>query len=478
MNATWSLVLVSLGLSLRANQSEDCRTFVLKRDGESVRIEAAAIAEGMTRVFPANEATGTLGVLFPFGNGRSGDLISRHDSRLFIAQCLEGELRIRIRQSDGRERAWPSGKAAELAQTDMRVNVVWQGGHRVFLLSGDGAVSIDSTGPVVDIISSKVPLDSASYAITTEVTRRLHEAPPRGAAPMNLAMGADGAPAHLMVYARNSSGTEGWMVLDLGSGGTVIAKSFLPPGANVVRSTGTEYSDKGSRVLAGTLGGAGGTLEHGFLGTARLASLHLGDVVISDLGVEVLDSLAPTDGRAIVGILGLDVLRRSARVRLTYGTRGARAAAIDFDPPPLRADAHVVELPLAVAAGYLFVAGRSGSVSWHALLDTGSPWSFMAESLARRVLPDAKFDSVGTVTGLDNHRIVVQATTLPLISLGSSTHQNVPFRIATLPVFANMGVSGETVLLGNSFFARFQSMTLDFAHHRLILEAPALVQTK
>jgi hypothetical protein len=41
-----------------------------------------------------------------------------------------------------------------------------------------------------------------------------------------------------------------------------------------------------------------------------------------------------------------------------------------------------------------------------------------------------------------------------------------------------LGLREETVLLGNSFFARFQSMTVDFAHHRLILEAPALVQTK
>lgn len=472
MNATWSLVLVSLASSVRASESEDCHTFVLKRDGESVRIEAAAIAQGSTRVFPANQATGTLGVLFPFGNGLSGDLISRRDSRLFIAQCLEGELRIRIRQPDGRERAWPSGKVAALAQTDMRVNVVWQGGHRVFLLSGDGAVSIDSTGPLVDIIGSQVPLDSASYAITTEVTRRLDGPPPRGAAPMTVAMGADGAPAHAMVYARNSSGAEGWMVVDLGADRTVIAKSFLPPDANVVRSTGTEYSGNGSRVLDGTLGGAGGTLAHGFLGATRLASLHLGNVVISDLRVDVLDSLAPTDGRAIVGILGLDVLRRSARVRLTFGTRGPQAAAIDFDPPELRADARVLELPLAVAAGHLFVAGRSGSVSWHALLDTGSPWSFMAESLARSVLPDAKFDSVSTITGLDNHRIVVRATILPLIALGSSTHRNVPFRIATLPIFANMGLRGETVLLGNSFFARFQSMTVDFAGHRLILEQP------
>lgn len=478
MNATWSLVLVSLGLSLRANQSEDCRTFVLKRDGESVRIEAAAIAEGMTRVFPANEANGTLGLLWPFGSGMSGDVISHRDSLLFIAQCVDGELRIRTRRPDGREHALPSGKVADIAQTDMRVNVVWRGGHRVFLLSGDGTVSIDSIGPVVDIIGSLVSLDDGSYATTTEFTKRLDAPPSRGTVPMTMVMGADGAPAHPMVYARNSSGAEGWMVLDLGSGGTVIAKSFLPPGANVVRSTGTEYSAKGSRVLVGTLGGAGGKLEHGFLGTTRLTSLHLGDVAISDLPVEVLDSLAPTDGRAIVGILGLDALRRNGRVRLTFGTRGPRAAAIDFDPPELLPDARVIELPLAVAAGHLFVPGRSGSVSLYALLDTGSPWSFMAESLARRVLPDAKFDSVSTITGLDNHRIVVRATILPLIVLGSSTHRNVPFRIATLPVFANMGLRGETVLLGNSFFARFQSMTLDFAHHRLILEAPALVQTK
>jgi len=479
MHATWSLVLMLLGLSVRASESEDCRTFVLKRDGESVRIEAAAIAQGSTHAFPANEANGTLGVLFPFGNGLSGDLISRRDSRLFIAQCLEGELRIRLRQPDGRERAWPSGKVAELAQTDMRVNVVWQGGQRVFLLSGDGAVSIDSTGPVVDIIGSRVPLDTGSYAITTEVTKRLDEPPARGTAPMTVATGTDGAPAHALVYARNSRGAEGWMVLDLGSDRTVIAKSFLPPDANVVRSTGVEFSDKGSRVLDGTLGGAGGTLEHGFLGGTLLASLRLGDVVISDLRVNVLDSLAPTDGRAIVGILGLDVLRRSARVRLTFGMRGPRAATLDFDPPDLRADARVLELPLAVAAGHLFVKGRSGSVSWHALLDTGSPWSFMAESLARSVLPDTKFDSIGTIVGLDNHRIVVRATTvLPLIALGSSAHRDVPFRIATLPVFANMGLREETVLLGNTFFARFQSMTVDFAGRRLILELPEVIEPR
>lgn len=111
MKATWRLVLVSLGLSVRTSESDDCRTFVLKRDGESVRIEAAAIAPGMTRVFPATEANGTIGLLFPFGSGLSGDVISRTDSRVFIAQCLEGELRIRIRQPDGRERAWPNGKA-------------------------------------------------------------------------------------------------------------------------------------------------------------------------------------------------------------------------------------------------------------------------------------------------------------------------------------------------------------------------------
>jgi hypothetical protein len=470
MKAIWSLVLVSLGSSVRTNESDDCRTFVLKRDGESVRIEAAAITQGMTRVFPANEATGTIGLLFPFGSGLSGDLVSRTDSRVFIAQCLDGELRIRIRQPDGRERAWPNGKVAELAQTDMRVNIVWQRGERVFLLSGDGAVSIDSTGPVVDIIGSKVPLDAGSYAITTEVTRRLHEPPRRGAAPMTVAMGESRVPAHLLVEVRNSHGTEGWMVLDVGSDRTVIGKSFLPPNADVVRSTGTEYSDKGSRVLDATLGGAGGAVEHRFLGTAQLANLQLGNLGISDIQVDVLDSLAPIDGRAIVGILGLDVLRRSGRVRLTFGTRLSRGASIDFDPPELRQDARVVELPFAVAAGHLFVKGQCGSVALHALLDTGSPWSFMSESLARSVLPNATFDSVGTIAGLDEHRIVVRATAMPLISLGSSTHRNVPFRVAMLPVFANMGLRGETVLLGNSFFTRFHSMTLDFARHRLILE--------
>jgi hypothetical protein len=138
MHATWSLVLVSLGLGVQVNQSADCRTFVLKRDAESVRMDAVAITEGSTRGFPANEVNGTRSGLWPFGSGMSGDVISRHDSLMFIAQCTEGELRIPVRRPDGRERALPSGKVAELARTDMRVNVVWRGGHRIFLLSGGG----------------------------------------------------------------------------------------------------------------------------------------------------------------------------------------------------------------------------------------------------------------------------------------------------------------------------------------------------
>jgi hypothetical protein len=461
------VMLLSVGPRLTLSQASECRVLALKRAGADVTLEALALPNDSARAFAVSEVAGVLALLTPVGIGHSSTRIDATRPKLFRARCTGGELHVQTRETDGVERVYPPVRMIDLAAYELRVNIVWKTGQRVFLVRGMGPVEIDSVGPLVDVFDEVVPDSQSVYTLSTETTRRWQGRPARGEVELRYVREQSSRGGHLLAAARIGGGPTGHFVFDVAAGKTVVARSFLPPATAIEQLSSTVFTEQGTRMVPPRLSGAGGEVAH-LLGSTRLAALQVGGVVFDSAEVLVLDSLSTVNGVRVDGILGLDLLLRAGRASWSYPrSRGlltilrlGDSAAID-----VRRGA---EVPFSLASGHVFVKGRLRGVDVDLILDTGSPVSFLADRSARESQVGG-LRPAGEVIGLDGAPIQVRLARGVELELGGETFRGVSFHVAELPVFPILGIRGRPGLLGNDFLSRFRTVEIDFARRRLRL---------
>ncbi len=237
-----------------------------------------------------------------------------------------------------------------------------------------------------------------------------------------------------------------------------------------------------SPQLAERLGlGADGaeTVEvHGVTGPAivpmaRVEQLRVGNIVLIDQEMPILEAPVFADADGILGIDGLQHARIEVdfgRNRVTIGVSERRRAPSGYLTVPAQ----------LFNQGLLLVAGRVGNVRTHVVIDTGAEYTIgnmrLKEALIRA--NPRKEPLVATVTGATPGTTGGVTYVAPTIVIGEARLRNLPVTFSDLHVFSLWGLTTEPALIvGMDALGTVQRFVVDYArsefHIKTFAEAGA-----
>jgi predicted aspartyl protease len=428
------------------------RLFILRSTEGILAVEAIDVGVNETEVLLASEDL--VDVVFPAGPGQSAGLVTPGDGRTFVVQNTGQELRVEVRSSDGSSRELPARPLDELVQHDVRLSVTGGGQRAAFLIIMNERVTAD-VGPVANMFAGRLPaaMLQDAYVVQTETYR--HEAGPAISGTATLEI--DRWP---FVQITLSDGTASDFIVDIGAGGTVVDRSILPEGTEIIEASMVEYSAAGKRTLKYAPGGAAGEVQT-IVGHATLEQVVLGDLVVPDVTVDVMESLPDIFGRRVSGILGMDVLRRCELLSLTLATEAPELA---FGADPLGAE-DAIELPFAFVSTHLVVGGEVNGTPVFFILDTGAPSVFLDETAAETSDVELEAAETDSARGLGEGHVRLHQSTIGTLTLGDRSFDAVPCMVSALAPFDMIRAEGQHAgLLGNDFLGRFDRIEIDFEH--------------
>jgi hypothetical protein len=446
--ALFSVVIGSISPAWAAEREATTALLLVDRHG-MLAIERIELTEGRDLELVSSTETGIIDVLLPVGAGRSGSVEALGAPRSIVLRAEKGALAARTSVAGGQAFDRPARPYSELrAETIYVCATGTDQRRRAFLVRNYADIEVLDAGPFLDMFAGKIPLGAHDYAVTTDTAP-----PPEGA------FTAGECPLvfdhWLFVEATTSPGRTGLFALDLGAGSTIVARSFLPEGCAIEAGGIARYRGGQREDLRYATGGATGTLS-GSVGRAQIASLRLGTARFENVEVDVMDSLPSFAGRAIDGILGLDVLRRAARLSISYAGKKLHIGGAALSKP----DGVV---PCRAIASHLFVAAEAGAGRWQWMVDTGAPETILdLQALAGAGLaPSAEAGAAG---GLDGGTARLVRVSPCSARLGSHTWKDARPMAADLAVFAPLRSPGPSVgLLGNDLLSGLGTVEIDLA---------------
>jgi hypothetical protein len=437
-----------------------CRVAVLRDAGDAIKVDFVPLRPDTDEILPDDVIT----VILPFGTGQSGDLIQAASRANRIhARCSGGEITVSVVKPGGASHELPSVPVGDLSRYRIRVSVIGGNGFKRAFLLDSYQSAVQDSGPVIDMFQGKIPLAEGDLVVTNEISEIVDREKPAGRVRGVIADGL------VFVEGANADGDTGLFVVDFGAGATVVSKGFLPRGVQVSEVYGVESSERGSRRVEGWMGGAGGEVS-GFLGSAEIGDLKLGEARFERAGVMVVQEIPEIAGLHPVGILGLDLLSRAETATLAYAGRSAAlelGAGVGASEGASEADDRWI--PFSLVSNHMFVEGKIEGQDVSFVLDTGARGSFLAPETADRVGLELDAATGREFRGLDDRPIVAQAGSVGRLVLGGRTFRDVAFYRADLAALPGMGLTGGGGLLGNDFLERQGRLTVDFARKRMLL---------
>lgn len=452
-----------------AQPASEPGVFVLQHASGGVRLERVEVPAGQTVVLQAGPGSGVIGAIFPPGPGRSGSLEQVREGRMIVLQNLGDRVRCEVRIHGQPASSFPTRAWTDLQSYDSRVNLVGGDGTRVaFLLTEYRNVTVDP-GPVQNLFAGQpIPLGPNDWVVTTETYSAVASEPLGGHAEIDV----DG---HAFVRAVSSDGRSGWFVLDTGAAETVVARSFLADTARIAGAAMLEYAPpsggnaSGSaaatpRVLEYSPQGATGAVK-GVMGHARFPELRIGDLRFRDAEVAVLPSLPDVFGRAVAGILGLDLLRRGGRVAFEYPSSGTGRGHLRLGAA-LDSGSADVRVPFSMISSHIVIPARLNGTDVSLILDSGCPGALVDSTGAARCRLTIRPERA--LQGLDGN-LTRSGSALASIQVGGARLESVRCRVSALPVFATLRDDRPMGLFGNELIARFERVLLDFPRRAVFL---------
>jgi predicted aspartyl protease len=209
------------------------------------------------------------------------------------------------------------------------------------------------------------------------------------------------------------------------------------------------------------------------LGHATLPQITFGEIGFDGASVAVLPEIPDVFGRPVVGILGIDLLRRAQVIRLGFGAAD-QPGRLELQPASTATEHRGIEVPFSLVNSHLMVGARVNDEPVSFIVDTGAPEPFLDAQAARAAGVAKRRDSAQDVRGLGEGSAQAHRGTMRTLSLGACEHADISTWISALPVFAPLRVHGQSVgLLGNEFFARFGGVEIDFERGVLRLRPDA-----
>lgn len=435
----------------------DARLFVLRRDGDSLLLEAIELREGDARTWRFGEE-GFIDVILPPGPGGSAGIAQTAMSPVTEARLVEGRLEV-VTSAGGKRFDRPVPDAAARAATDIHVSARdASGASLAAFIRADARIEPDVVGVIEDPFGDAIPLQPGDCVIFTSTfaSRAAIRPAIEGIAPMVFESGHYSVPASIQ-----GGGTGRWVV-DLAAGSTIVAHEMLPPGTPISPALSTQYSAEGVQRLAAEIGGA--TNAAAPLGYAVLHELRIGNVVFRDVEALVMEQMPPLAER-VTGILGLDLLSRAVAVTLDFPAPGA-TGRLALGAPPTGELAG--STPIARLGSRSYCRGKVNGADVCFLIDTGAP---------RTILDVRAAEHAGVAATGEGHRIrgiggegaSLRGGVAGSIAIGEAALADAPVEVGSLPLFSRFRGPTPVGILGNSTLSNFGAVTLDFENERLLL---------
>jgi|CXWL01.1.fsa_nt_gi hypothetical protein len=462
MTLPFRLLLTFLALLPAVARAEDCRLFLLHRQAAGVALERLDVASGERTRLTMGAGSEWITFVLPLSAGKSADLIQAAAGPAeLVADCGADGLTVSVRRQNGQPRALPPVRLAELESYDLRVSVrPGVGSGQVFAVRGGTSIT-PADGPVLDLFGGRIPLAPGDYAVTLEASAasaRPASAAVSGRAPLVF----DGE--HAFVRGGIDGGVEGWWVVDLAAGRSVVVHSALPAGLGVTPVSSVEYSAQGARQSAGEMQGLGGAAR-GFLGAAEVPRISVGSLRFAAADVNVVSALPRVGDRPIVGILGLDLLMRAPVVHLDYAAQGELSLGAQGSSGGSR-------VTFTIADRHVFLAARIGARALSLVLDSGAKVSLLAPETAATLGLVAGSDGAVEIRGLDGAATLAPSARVGELRIDGQTFADVTFHLAPLPALGAWGAESAAGILGNDFLRRFAAIELDFARREVCFLPP------
>jgi predicted aspartyl protease len=130
------------------------------------------------------------------------------------------------------------------------------------------------------------------------------------------------------------------------------------------------------------------------------------------------------------------------------------------EPDPSRS---ILELPFVEVRNHLMVKMPVNEIPVSFILDTGAAEPFLDGQAARAAGVEGDPEKGEEASGLDEGKAEIFPTVASAIEVAGREEIGVDLFVSDLPVFATMRCNNQSVgLLGNSFFARFRSVEVNF----------------
>lgn len=439
------------------------RVFYLAEMDGKVSVESLVIAEGETTVLKDDRI---ISFIIPFAPGsKSGDLSSRSDrGRPISIRCRNGMIEASLRNPDGSLlRDLPAFELAEARQLDVRINITAHDGSQSAQRILGWETVVADHGPVLDMFAGRVPMNPGDYSIMIETLAAERHPDLKGVIPL--------VPIDhwLTADATLEGGRRVRLLLDLGATTSALDARALPAGTVVTPYQMVEYSDKGRLVSDAVVPGAGGMTSN-ISGTASLLSVGIGDLVLTELPVVVIEKFPEQIAeKGVDGILGIDQIRQAGRIVIGPASSGnGRVLRLGDSIGRLPPADHAI--PFTEADNKLFFKGTVNEAPVDLILDSGALQSVLEPSIIGSVTtPLRETGTRHTGTGLDGTPIEMKEVEADELSIGDCRMEDFRLLLANLPVLATMGLTGEAGLLGADFFSRFERIEIDFTNKRMRL---------
>jgi predicted aspartyl protease len=447
------LEATSHGASLITQSDQNGYIFLLREHRDDIILEKISIGYGETKVFMQPDY---LTFILPLSAGQSSDLLQKTARKNEIMVSNQsGKIGVTIKQPDGRERTFPAQAMEDLVGYDIRVNISGANGFKKALIIRSYETVEQDDGPVIDLFGGMIPMQPGDYSITLEVSERKIIPKLNGSIPLLFDQGL------LLIEGRTHNDIQGYFIVDFGAGSSVVAEAYLSENTNIIPVKAIEYSEKGERVLKGTMGAVGGDVDQ-FLGNASLNQLRLGNLSFNNHTVRVIRNMPEFGKRKIIGIIGMDILKQADLVRFNYSVDEDSPSFLRFESgKSSKSDAEMYSIPFSTVSKHIFVDGHINGNPISFLFDTGARGSIISRAAARaaglHVSPVSRI-----FRGLDGAEISTEITEGIRLQLGSVEFKDVDLYVADLPFLSGIGLDDAGGIVGNDFLKRFSEIMVNF----------------
>ncbi|MBS1492146.1 MAG: aspartyl protease family protein [Bacteroidetes bacterium] len=449
-------VILALFIALSPLCFSQTNLFLVTIENDIPKIEKETIAKDETKVYICGGDSGILTLVFPSGNGLSGDFVKLADKKILVVRNVNDELVFSLKKEDGTLKQLINAPVSGLNKLDYRINIVSDKLKKAFMISAYDTVTEDNNSPVLNMFGDKITPQENEFIITTEIKETTSGYLEDGITKIEFT-------GNYFLTEIKIGDKICNFVVDLAATNSLITMKNLPEGIKTEDLVAKQYSVEGVESIDAPSAGFGGNISN--LKTCTLPEIELGTVSFKQSLFYVIDTLFKIKGKKIDGIIGIDLLQKFEG--LEFAIDSTKKVDLLLGKNYTKNTSGFISLPFTTANGHIFVKGKIGSSDINFILDTGSPFSFIQSSMA------AKENLIGvqsiSVRGADGNKISTMNAMVNNITLEGNVISDFETKIVDSPLFNSMGLKNSGGLLGNSFLKKYSKMCIDFKDKKLRL---------